>query len=50
LQEYTQLFQYKGVKTDNHIREHDIYSMALKFLPFIRSSMSAEVGRNMTCP
>jgi hypothetical protein len=50
LQEYAQLFQYKGVKTDNHIREHDIYSMALKFLPFIRSSMSAEVGRNMTCP
>jgi hypothetical protein len=50
LQEYAQLFQYKGVKADNHIREHYIYSMALKFLPFIYSSMSAEVGRNMTCP
>jgi class 3 adenylate cyclase len=50
LQEYAQLFQYKGVKADNHIREHDIYSMALKFLPFIHSSMSAEVGRNISCP
>ena len=27
LQEYAQLFQYKGAKADKHIREHDIYSM-----------------------
>jgi hypothetical protein len=50
LQEYAQLFQYKGAKADKHIREHDIYSMVLKFLPFILSSTSAEVGRKMTCP
>jgi|GEM_PF-1925984 hypothetical protein len=50
LQEYAQLFQYKGAKADKLIHEHDIYSMALKFLPFILSSMSAEVGRNMTYP
>jgi hypothetical protein len=50
LQECAQLFQYKGAKADKHIRKHDIYSMALKFLTFILSYMSAEVGRNMTYP
>jgi hypothetical protein len=50
LQEYAQLFQYKGAKADKHIREHDIYSMVLNFLPFILLSISAEVGRKMTCP
>jgi hypothetical protein len=50
LQEYTQLFQYKWANADKHIRKHDIYSIALKFLPFILSYMSAEVGRNMTYP
>jgi class 3 adenylate cyclase len=26
-QEYAQLFQYKGMRADKHIREHDIYSV-----------------------
>ena len=39
LQEYAQLFPYKRAKAGKHIREHDIYSMALKVLPFILSSM-----------
>jgi hypothetical protein len=50
LQECAQLFQYEGEKADKHIREHDIYSMTLKFLPFILSYMLAEVGRNMAYP